>query len=480
MLFKKKMPEGYDEAELDEEYPEEEELENLRNALTEKENQIQDLEKELNLVNEMVQGGMWMAFCNEEGVSETCMFSDVFRQMIKKTREEFPDDMGSLMGIIHPDDSERVLANFAAAAADITDHTKYNVDYRLMVGKKYRWFHAQGEAIRRPDGTPRIIIGTFIDIDDDKRMRQELKMTSFRQELIDEMMSEGTWNIILTKDDILEDMNTPVVYSEQFKRLLGYMGESEFPNVLSSWFSRIHPEDIGPVTEKMLSQIKDESIGVLEMEFRLLHRDGSYRWFAEKSCVKWDEKHKPLILTGVINDINENKINKGRFTSEMLPNLENLSMGITSIAKTVEEAASQMQEVARRQSEIASSAKGIEESVDSSMLIIKSIERIASQTSLLSLNASIEAARAGDAGRGFAVVASEVQKLSTGTKDITDQISVLLKNMNKSIKGVLLKIQEIDDSIMTQSAGMEEINATVEELRALSIQIGDMAETLYK
>ena len=114
------------------------------------------------------------------------------------------------------------------------------------------------------------------------------------------------------------------------------------------------------------------------------------------------------------------------------------------------------------------------------MEIIGSIQNITRQTNLLSLNASIEAARAGDAGRGFAVVASEVQSLSNSTKETTEHISERLTNMNESVKGILAKISQISRSIAEENEEMCTINATVEELHAAADEIAQMAESLYK
>ena len=69
--------------------------------------------------------------------------------------------------------------------------------------------------------------------------------------------------------------------------------------------------------------------------------------------------------------------------------------------------------------------------------IISEIESIASQTNLLSLNASIEAARAGEHGRGFAVVASEVRNLAAqsakSSKEITDTINMVQQSVDKTV-----------------------------------------------
>lgn len=74
-----------------------------------------------------------------------------------------------------------------------------------------------------------------------------------------------------------------------------------------------------------------------------------------------------------------------------------------------------------------------------------SIQEISEQTNLLSLNASIEAARAGDAGRGFAVVAGEVGKLAVETSDTAGKISQIVDHVNESVKTLTECLQKCLD-----------------------------------
>ena len=280
----------------------------------------------------------------------------------------------------------------------------------------------------------------------------------------------------------IDDPNSPMVYSDQFKKILGFNGSNDFPDIMQSWIVRIHPDDVGAASEAMAKQLSDPSgTTVFDMEYRIKHKDGHWVWTRASSYVVWSkDKTTPLMAAGTILDISEQKQNRLRFEEEMAPNIQSLRDGLNDIAVTVDSATRQMQEVTERQFDITNSAKDIERSVDDSMSIISSIQSIADQTNLLSLNASIEAARAGEAGRGFAVVASEVSKLAGSTKETTDHISGILNEMNGSVKDMLTKISAISENVQTENAEMEEIDATIDKLRDFADDIGNMAGTLYK
>ena len=136
---------------------------------------------------------------------------------------------------------------------------------------------------------------------------------------------------------------------------------------------------------------------------------------------------------------------------------------------------------------VAESMKHLQQNVESVKEITNTIMDISSQTNLLSLNASIESARAGEAGRGFAVVADEIRTLSERTKQETENITQILgdlaKNTEETANAVKksLEIGNIQETMVMEIAEQfEKLNANISALGYDVNEIGHGLNSLSK
>jgi len=151
-------------------------------------------------------------------------------------------------------------------------------------------------------------------------------------------------------------------------------------------------------------------------------------------------------------------------TEEMASSVNEISRQVQESARMATEAVGQARATNDRVSELSKAASRIGD-------VVELINTIAEQTNLLALNATIEAARAGEAGRGFAVVASEVKALAEQTSKATGEIGQQITGIQAATQDSVSAIKEISSTIEKLSEISSTIAAAVEEQGAATQEI---------
>ncbi len=355
------------------------------------------------------------------------------------------------------------------------------------------------------------------------RMSPSLKTLSDKAEWLDTLSKHcgiGLWDAMLHEGDAMHPKSR-WTWSAEFRRLCGYGGEAEFPNVVQSWSDRLHPDD-APATFTAFGSTCRTGISY-DVKYRLKVRDGSYRWFRATGGVVLDKAGKPRRACGSLTDIDEQfrltiaqksamhqtadafEAKVGTLVSMLSSGATELqataqsmsatatqtnqqattvataadeaSAGVQTVAAAAEELTASIQEISRQ---VARSAKTTEKAVEDARRtdtivraladgaqkigdVVQLISGIAAQTNLLALNATIEAARAGDAGKGFAVVASEVKSLATQTAKATEEIAAQVKQIQGATGEAVNAIKAISTTIDEVNVIASNIAAAVDE-----------------
>jgi aerotaxis receptor len=139
---------------------------------------------------------------------------------------------------------------------------------------------------------------------------------------------------------------------------------------------------------------------------------------------------------------------------------------VSDLARSAADSAKQSHEVMAK---LAAAASEITD-------VARLIGRIADQTNLLSLNASIEAASAGEAGRGFAVVANEVKGLSARTREATGSIGAKISTIQADTQAAVQALEALAAQIARLSENAQAIAAAVEEQTSVTGEIAENAD----
>lgn len=185
-------------------------------------------------------------------------------------------------------------------------------------------------------------------------------------------------------------------------------------------------------------------------------------------------------MAASISKINENLLemsNETKDINESVNEIRNQTVAVQDSSKIMNDKIKSMQDSSHKMDEgISAISKRIETvntTVDKVSNIVSVIEEISSETNLLSLNASIEAARAGDAGKGFAVVAQEIRVLSDNTNTELENIKQIISSLVEECRYC---VQASGTIVEDNAKQKEEIKAVLDEFGSLDEQIQKTAE----
>ena len=180
----------------------------------------------------------------------------------------------------------------------------------------------------------------------------------------------------------------------------------------------------------------------------------------------------------------------GDRTKEVSNAIFDIEEHITGISSSAAELSSTLEDIARKVDDTSEMTRLAEQEAENGTQIIsnlnkitdeigdvvKLIQSIAEKTNLLALNASIEAARAGDEGRGFAVVAEEVKKLAQQTRESTDSIAEQIKEVQAGSSQSVQAIENVNKQIVSINHFAQELVFSINEQKEATNDISNRME----
>ena len=257
--------------------------------------------------------------------------------------------------------------------------------------------------------------------------------------------------------------------------------------VMAPFIQNFYDEDVTVVVtgpEKVIFALHNKNLNLgVKKDDITSEKTVSFRCMKEKKrlVMRMPIEQSPFGVSyiAIANPLTNNDVIEGAMTVVVSDKrYDDLKKAGLDLSKLVIGSYTTSEDLSATSEELAATAKHMEISTSAAKASLEKINKItqdirmiSAQTSILGLNASIEAARAGDKGRGFAVVADEVRKLSEGAKQSALAISTDITEVNDTVSSLIEYIKQM--SLVSENQAVDVVNLT----KTLS-EISMMAEDL--
>ena len=259
---------------------------------------VQEGQERFRQLAEHIRGVFWITDPKKQ---DMLYISPGYEEIWGRSCESLYASPQSWLEAVHPEDRARVFE----AATHKQGVGTYDEQYRILrPDGVIRWICDRAFPIRDSSGIVYRIVGFAEDITDQTRIQESFRVSEERLELVITGSSDGFWDGQVLPDEPWSSLRTPVWWSPRVKSMLGYTDE-EFPDILESWTSRLHPEDTDRVFAALTAHIDRHD--PYDMEYRLLTKAGEYGWFRARGQAVWDETGQVTRMAGSIQSVTDRK-----------------------------------------------------------------------------------------------------------------------------------------------------------------------------
>ena len=287
---------------------------------------IEELVATNRLLTDLTEAGSWVISFEPDGSVGSVQWGDGLRRLLGYTDlRDFPNELESFMRGIHPEDRDAFIGGISASIHDENIMRTAGFDCRYF--KKdgsVRWFRSKGMLSRDAEGRPLQYRGVTIDITQIKEhdaLYAELQNEAASLNTIHEMLGSGKWTMDFDETGVM----VRVTWSDEFRRMIGYHGMDDFPDVLESWSDLLHPDDRERVLREYNETISDYTgQKTYDVEYRLRTKNRGYRWYRAVGKPTRRPDGSPVTYVGVFIDITEQK----KMMQELAEQRESLSVAL--------------------------------------------------------------------------------------------------------------------------------------------------------